>query len=115
MIGGLLITDFLHLGVFQRDAAIHAIALGFIFAMVIGHAPIIFPAVVRLAIPFSPIFYAPLILTSLGALLRLLAALTAEPALRETGAIINAVGILSFMLCILRQVARGIQQKNRRL
>ena len=115
LIGGLLITGFLHLGVFQRDAAIHAIALGFIFAMVIGHAPIIFPAVVRLAIPFSPIFYAPLILTSLGALLRLLAALTAEPALRETGAIINAVGILSFMLCILRQVTRGIQQKNRRL
>ena len=115
LLGGILMTDFLHLGAFQRDAAIHAIALGFIFAMVIGHAPIIFPAVVRLAIPFSPIFYAPLILTSLGVLLRLLAALTAEPALRESGAVINAIGILSFMLCILRQVARGNQQKNGRL
>ena len=115
LIGGLLITDFLHLGVFQRDAAIHAIALGFIFAMVIGHAPIIFPAVVRLAIPFSAVFYVPLSLINLGVLLRLAAAAVSEPLLREAGAVINAIGILSFILCILLQVTRGRRQQRRSL
>ena len=33
------------------DAALHALALGFVFAMVFGHAPIIFPAVLRVAVP----------------------------------------------------------------
>lgn len=115
LIGGILSTNVLQLGAFQRDAAIHAIALGFIFAMVIGHAPIIFPAVVRLAIPFSAIFYIPLSLINLGVLLRLAAALVSEPALREIGAMINAIGILSFILCILLQVTRGRRQQRRSL
>lgn len=115
LIGGLLITDFLQLGAFQRDAAIHAIGLGFIFAMVIGHAPIIFPAVVRLAIPFSAVFYVPLSLINLGVLLRLAAAAVSEPLLRETGAVINTIGILSFILCILLQVTRGRRQQRRSL
>ena len=39
------------------DAALHALALGFVFAMVFGHAPIIFPAVLRVAVPYHPTFY----------------------------------------------------------
>jgi hypothetical protein len=35
------------------DAALHALLLGFVFAMVFGHAPIIFPAVLRVAVPYS--------------------------------------------------------------
>ena len=45
-----------------RDAAVHALALGFVFAMVFGHAPIIFPAVARVKIPYHPAFYLPLLL-----------------------------------------------------
>lgn len=115
LIGGMLITDLLQLGAFQRDAAIHAMALGFIFAMVIGHAPIIFPAVVRVAIPFSAVFYVPLGLINLGVLLRLVAAVMSEPPLREAGAVINAIGIVSFMLSILLQLSRGIRQQHRSL
>ena len=37
-------------------------ALGFVFSMVFGHAPIIFPAVLRVAVPYHPVFYVPLAL-----------------------------------------------------
>jgi hypothetical protein len=40
------------------DAVLHAFFLGFIFAMIFGHAPIIFPAVLRLGMTFSPRQYA---------------------------------------------------------
>lgn len=53
------------------DAALHALLLGFVFAMVFGHAPIIFPAVLRVAVPYHPVFYAPLVLLHASLALRL--------------------------------------------
>jgi len=35
------------------DAFLHAVLLGFVFAMIFGHAPIIFPAVLGIRIPFA--------------------------------------------------------------
>ncbi len=109
LVGGLLLTDLITLGVFQRDAGIHSIALGFIFTMVIGHAPIIFPAVMRVPIPFSIIFYIPLLLIELGVSLRLCAAFLSSTTLREAGAGVNAVAILTFILCLLWQVRIGVR------
>lgn len=109
LIGGVLLTQTLNLGSFERDAAIHAIALGFIFAMVIGHAPVIFPAVMRVAIPFSPVFYVPWLLIQAGMSLRLAAALLVYAPLREAGAVINALAVLSFLLCLILQIVRGFR------
>ena len=53
------------------DAALHALTLGFVFAMVFGHAPIIFPAVLRVAVPYHPTFYLPLALLHLSLVVRL--------------------------------------------
>lgn len=110
LVGGLLSTDLWGLGPFQRDASIHAVALGFIFAMVIGHAPIIFPAVMRVRIPFSLMFYLPLGLIQVGVGFRLLAALLSDSVLRETGAVINALAILAFFVTLISQVIRGLRQ-----
>ena len=44
------------------DAALHAIFVGFVFSMVFGHAPVILPAVLRVKLPYHPVFYAPLAL-----------------------------------------------------
>jgi hypothetical protein len=44
------------------DAALHAIFVGFVFSMVLGHAPVILPAVLRVRFPYSPWLYAPLAL-----------------------------------------------------
>ena len=42
----------------------------FVFAMVFGHAPIIFPAVLRVTVPYHPVFYAPLVLLQASLALR---------------------------------------------
>ena len=39
------------------DAALHAIFVGFVFSMVLGHAPIIVPAVLRVRYPYHPVLY----------------------------------------------------------
>ena len=53
------------------DAALHALLLGFVFSMVFGHAPIIFPAVLRVTVPYHASFYLPLALLHLSLILRL--------------------------------------------
>jgi hypothetical protein len=49
------------LGLPWRDAALHALGLGFVFSMVMGHAPVILPAVARVKLAFGPWFYLPLV------------------------------------------------------
>ena len=43
-----------------RDTALHALGLGFVFSMIMGHAPVILPAVARVKVAFTPLFYIPL-------------------------------------------------------
>jgi hypothetical protein len=52
------------------DAALHAFFLGFVFAMIFGHAPIIFPAVLGLPLAFRRRFYLHLGLLHLGLAVR---------------------------------------------
>lgn len=87
-----------------RDAAIHMIALGFVFAMVFGHAPIIFPAVMRVKIPYHPFFYIPLLVLHGSLMLRVGGVLSDHFALRQQGAIANAVALAIFILTMLTTV-----------
>jgi hypothetical protein len=48
------------LGMPLRDVALHALGLGFIFSMMMGHAPVILPAVARVKLQFGGFFYVPL-------------------------------------------------------
>ena len=43
-----------------RDTALHALSLGFVFSMVLGHAPVILPAIARVKLLFGWAFYIPL-------------------------------------------------------
>lgn len=74
-----------------RDAALHAVFVGFVFSMVFGHAPIILPAVLRIAFAYHPVLYAPL--TLLHASLALRVAGVVAP-----GAWGNALAIALFIL-----------------
>jgi hypothetical protein len=49
-------------GALIHDAAVHAVFLGFVLSMVMGHAPIILPAVLRVALPYRPVVWLPLVL-----------------------------------------------------
>jgi hypothetical protein len=44
-----------------RDVALHALGLGFIFSMMLGHAPVILPALARVKLLFGWFFYIPLV------------------------------------------------------
>lgn len=91
-----------------RDAALHALLLGFVFSMVFGHAPVIFPAVLRIALPYRPAFYLPLAVLHASVLLRFGAGIADSAALRLAGGIGNALAIGVFIVtaAVLAMTAR---------
>jgi hypothetical protein len=93
------------------DAALHAVGLGFVFSMVFGHAPIIFPAVLRVAVPYHPAFYAPLALLHLSLLARLAGDATADFAWTRAGGVGNALALAAFIVGTASAVIRGRRKK----
>ncbi|PUA98986.1 hypothetical protein C8C99_3863 [Acidovorax sp. 107] len=83
------------LGLPLRDAALHALGLGFIVSMMMGHAPVILPAIARIKLQFGSLFYVPLAVLHLSLIVRLGIGLN-DFAWRGTGALLNAVAIALF-------------------
>ena len=79
-----------------RDMAFHALGLGFIASMVMGHAPVILPAVARIRLRFGPWFYVPLAWLHASLLLRLVGGIF-EPPARLLGAGLNAAALVVFV------------------
>lgn len=82
-----------------RDLALHAVGLGFVFGMVMAHAPVILPAVTGIRLAWSRAFYAPLVLLQASLLLRLAGGL-ADDGLRRAGTLLNVAAIVLFALTI---------------
>lgn len=83
------------LGQPARDLALHALGLGFIFSMMLGHAPVILPALARVKLQFGAFFYLPLGLLHGSLVIRLFAGRLG------TGALANAGAIALFALTML--------------
>lgn len=96
------------LGAPARDAALHALGLGFVFSMVMAHAPVILPAVAGVKLHFDRVFYAPLALLHASLALRLSLG-AADPAARSWTALLNVAAIALFALTVLRAVRRWRQ------
>ncbi len=79
------------------DAPLHAAFLGFALSMVFGHAPVIFPAVLGVAVPYRPRFYAHVALLHSTVALRVAGDLGGWPALRQWGGVGNVAAILLFV------------------
>jgi len=94
-------------GASAYDAALHAVLLGFVFAMVFGHAPIIFPSVLRVAVPYHPVFYAPLAVLHVSLLLRLAGDASAQPAWQRFGGLLAAVALVMFVAVTAGAAVRG--------
>lgn len=88
------------LGLPYRDAAVHALGLGFVVSMMMGHAPVILPAVARVKLQFSPFFYVPLAVLHLSLAVRLGPGLVDMP-LRTGGAVFNAIAIALFACTVV--------------
>ncbi|ARJ67282.1 hypothetical protein WV31_17220 [Magnetospirillum sp. ME-1] len=86
------------------DAALHALFVGFVFAMVYGHAPVILPAVLRVAVPYRPVFYLPLAVLHASLLLRVAGDLLDLHAVRQWGGMGNAAAIALFIVTMLATV-----------
>ena len=89
------------------DAAVHALALGFVFAMVFGHAPIIFTAVMSVRMPYHWTFYAPLALLHLSLGARLVGDAVEQYKWTRIGALLNAVALAAFIVSTVTAIARG--------
>jgi len=79
------------------DAILHSVFLGFVFAMIFGHAPLIFPAILRRPMRYSPAFYLSLIALHLSLLLRVAGDLLNNPTWRQWGGLLNGVTLLLFL------------------
>jgi hypothetical protein len=105
--GAIMLAAGLAPGSAAYDAALHALMLGFVFSMVFGHAPIIFPAVLRVAVPYHPLFYAPLALLHLSLVVRLAGDLAGLADWRSLGGLLNALALAAFILNTIAAVIRG--------
>jgi len=79
------------------DAALHSVFIGFVIAMIFGHAPIIFPAILGKQITFYRAFYLHLGLLHLSLLTRIIGDLSGNLPVRQWGGLFNEVAILLFL------------------
>jgi hypothetical protein len=94
----------------QYDAILHAVFVGFVFSMIFGHAPIIFPAVLGVGVAYRPAFYLPLGVLHASLVLRVVGDCAPWLQGRQWGGLLNAVAIVTFFASI----AYGILASRRR-
>lgn len=83
-----------------RDAALHALGLGFVMSMVMGHAPVILPAVARVKLHFDARFYVPLSALHLSLLVRLGPG-AFDPSWKAWGSGLNAAALVLFVITVV--------------
>ncbi|MHA2620577.1 MAG: hypothetical protein V2G42_02445 [bacterium JZ-2024 1] len=90
------------------DAAIHAVFLGFVFSMVMGHFPMIAPALLAVTPKFTHYLYLPVIFFHLSVLVRIVSGWTLRYSWHRWALLANAASLLLFfvisgMSLVLRQ------------
>ncbi|MBI1865556.1 MAG: hypothetical protein HYR98_07530 [Nitrospirae bacterium] len=88
------------------DAVLHALFLGFVFAMIFGHAPIIFPAVLGLPVFFRSVFYVHLAVLHASLVLRVAGDLSSWSEGRAWGGALNGLAILLFIASTVYAILR---------
>jgi len=99
---------------FAHDAELHAIFLGFVFSMIFGHAPVIFPGVLGIDIPFRRVFYVHLVLLHVGLVMRIAGDLTENFTLARRGGMVNAIAIGLFLVATLGSAALARRERRAR-
>ncbi len=94
------------------DAILHSLFLGFVLAMIFGHAPIVFPAVLGLPIRYSPWLYSHLILLHLTLLLRIVGDLLRWIPGRQWGGLLNGVVVLLFLMNTVASLRQNVKRET---
>ena len=95
-----------------HDAALHALTLGFVMSMALGHAPIVLPAVARIRVRYHAGFYVPLLALHAALAVRVGGSLLDLFGLRRAGALGNAAALLLFA-AVMVAAARAAHCKAR--
>ncbi len=77
-----------------HDVVVHTIFLGFVMSMVLAHAPVILPAVLRRPVPYRPLLWTPLLVLQAVLAARVLGDLSGRPVLAEVGGYGTAAALL---------------------
>lgn len=91
-----------------HDAALHALTLGFVFSMILGHAPIVVPSVTRLRVKYHPLFYVPLVMLHAALAVRVAGGLADTFWLRQAGSVAAAAALATFAAVMLRGIWQGL-------
>jgi len=92
----------------RYDALVHAVFLGFTISMVMAHAPVILPAVLRRPLPYHPALLAPLGTLHASLVLRLwVGDALAVPWAWQVGGALNIVAVLGFVATVGWSAARA--------
>jgi len=84
------------------DAVTHALFVGFVITMIMVHAPLILPAVLRVPIPYHPALYAPIALLQASLVVRVVAGDAWGLALAvQVGGIASALALLLYPLTVI--------------
>ncbi len=89
------------------DIAVHAVGLGFAMSMVLAHAPVILPAVLRRPLPYRPVLYVATVALQASLVVRVVADVRDLPAAWQVGAGANVVAVLAFVAISAGLVARS--------
>jgi len=90
------------------DGVIHAVFLGFTMSMIMAHAPVILPAVLRCRLPYHPVMIAPPVLLHTSLLLRLcIGDAHGIDLARQVGGALNVVALLGFAVITAGAVIRS--------
>lgn len=94
------------------DAVLHAVFLGFTMTMIMAHAPVILPAVLRKPLPYRPVLYLPVILLHASLLVRLvLGDGRDDPVLVQWGGAFNVIALLLFVVLAVASVLIGVPKR----
>ena len=109
--GGIAVVFGLLTGGPVYDAVLHALFVGFVFSMIFGHAPVILPAVLRVTVPFHPVFYGLLAGLHASVAIRLLGDMAGLDQMRALGGLLNAVAILAFIVTTATLTIRATRRR----
>lgn len=100
-------------GALTYDAVVHSITLGYAMSMIFGHAPIIFPAVLRRPLPYHPLFWIPSVLLHASLFLRIASELRTWGVAWQVAGVLGVLSIIVFALTVIsRAVVSGRESRT---
>lgn len=92
------------------DLVVHGIFLGFGMSMVMAHAPVILPAVLKIRLPYHPVLWLPLTVLHTGMAVRIVGMVTEVNVVWQTG---GAMTIAALLLLVLSAVSLAVWASRR--